>query len=368
MITVIKQGIILERTENYFENQGVSNPAVFQQGETLHMLYRAIQTGNYSSIGYCRLQGPLQVVKRNCVPLLKPGTIEESHGIEDPRIVNIGRLYYLTFTSYNGITALGSLSTSNDLVHFHRKGIIVPKISFHTFKLLSASRGGLNAKYEYYHNSRSGSTSFEKMPIWDKDVVFFPRKINNRFYFLHRIRPDIQIVSVSSIGELTRKFWRNYLLNFDRNILMRPKFAHEISYIGAGAPPIETKEGWLLIYHGVSSSGKGYIYCACAALLDLGDPFREIARLPYALITPDLDHELKGTVNNVVFPTGTSLFGDKLYIYYGAADSCIGCASVSLNELLEELLRHKGSSIGECLIFNKPKGTGQSSRIEYTPI
>lgn len=340
MISVIKVGIILERTKNYFENQGVSNPAVFQRGETVHMLYRAMQRGNYSSIGYCRLQGPLRIVKRNCTPLLKPSTKQESHGIEDPRITMIGKHYYLTFTSYDGYTALGSLATSKDLVHFRRKGIIVPKVSFSKFKLLAESHGAISPKYKLYHTGRSESKSNKKMLIWDKDVVFFPRKINSKFYFLHRIRPDIQIVSVCSLQELTKDFWMNYLLNFDSNILMRPMYDHEISYIGAGAPPIETKEGWLIIYHGVSSTSQGNIYCGCAALLALDDPSRELARLPYPLLTPALNHEIKGAVNNVVFPTGTSLFGDTLYIYYGAADTSIACASLSLKELLCELLQH----------------------------
>lgn len=363
MIKVIKEGIILERTKNSFENQGVSNPAVFQQGKTVHMLYRAIQTGNYSSIGYCRLQGPLRMVKRNSIPLLKPSTKQESHGIEDPRIVMIGRRYYLTFTSYNGQTALGSLATSKDLVHFHRKGIIVPMVSFSKFQLLAESSGAIDPKYKLYHTNRPESKSYEKQLIWDKNVVFFPRKINNNFYFMHRIRPDIQIVSVSSLGELTRDFWLNYLLHLDSNILMRPIYAHEISYIGAGAPPIETKEGWLLIYHGVCRTSHGNVYCGCAALLDLDNPLREIARLPYPILTPDLDHEKNGAVNNVVFPTGTSLFGDTLYIYYGAADTSIACASLSLNELLCELLLHSCKRDMKPPIFTNSLGANENSPI-----
>ena len=74
------------------------------------------------------------------------------------------------------------------------------------------------------------------------------------------------------------------------------------------------------------------------ALLDLENPTREIARLPYPLFSPEFDYELKGEVNNVCFPTGTTLFGDTLYIYYGAADDKIACASVSLTALLHELM------------------------------
>lgn len=87
----------------------------------------------------------------------------------------------------------------------------------------------------------------------------------------------------------------------------------------------------MLIYHGAEETDKGPVYSACAAaLMDLNNPLKEIARLPYALFSPQYKWELKGVVNNVVFPTGTA--------HYGAADERIACASVSLSALLAELL------------------------------
>ena len=68
--------------------------------------------------------------------------------------------------------------------------------------------------------------------------------------------------------------------------------------------------------------------------------YKVIARLPYALFSPKYEWELKGEVNNVVFPTGTALFGNTLFIYYGAADTLIACASVNFSELVAELLKH----------------------------
>jgi beta-1,2-mannobiose phosphorylase / 1,2-beta-oligomannan phosphorylase len=179
--------------------------------------------------------------------------------------------------------------------------------------------------------------------LWDKNVIFFPRRINGKLCFLHRVRPDIQIVAVNDLNELTNEFWVDYFLRFDENILLSPKYQHEVSYIGGGCPPIETEHGWLLIYHGVHDTIKGYVYSACAALLDLQDPQKEIARLPYALFKPEHDWELKGEVDNVCFPTGTYLSKDTLYIYYGAADEQIACASVSISALVEELLLNKNN-------------------------
>lgn len=180
-----------------------------------------------------------------------------------------------------------------------------------------------------------------KLLVWDKDVIFFPRRINDRLYFLHRIKPDIQIASVNELSDLNESFWKNYLLNFFNNIILAPKYDHEISYIGGGCPPIETAEGWLVIYHGVHNTTNGYVYSACAALLDLENPEIEIARLPYPLFKPETAWELSGEVDRVCFPSGTAIFGDTLYIYYGAADEQIACASVSLNALLAELLNFR---------------------------
>ena len=145
-------------------------------------------------------------------------------------------------------------------------------------------------------------------------------------------------MTVNDLNELTREFWEDYFLHLHEHIVMDSKYPHESSYIGGGCPPIETKHGWLIIYHGVHDTTKGYVYSACAALLDLENPRKEIARLPYALFKPEHHWELKGEVNNVVFPTGTALFDDTLYIYYGAADEQIACASLSLKELVKELI------------------------------
>jgi predicted GH43/DUF377 family glycosyl hydrolase len=335
MVEVKKEGIILNKTNLGFENEGVLNPAVIKEGNSVHLFYRAVRKGNYSTIGYCELEGPLKIKYRQDTPVFIPHNNNESQGVEDPRIVKIDNLYYLTYTAYDGINALGALATSIDLKHFERKGLIVPTIVFDEFKRLAECSGKVNKKY--FRHARHFKPE-EKVFLWDKNVIFFPRRINNKLHFLHRIRPGIQLVAVNKIEDLTKEFWENYLLHFNEHIILSTKHKHEISYIGGGCPPIETPLGWLLIYHGVHDTTKGYVYTACAALLDLENPRIEIARLPYPLFKPEHDWELKGEVNNVCFPTGTAIFDDTLYIYYGAADERIACASVSLTELLAELL------------------------------
>ena len=341
MVTVKKEGILIKETFLPFEDDGVLNPAVMQEGNTVHMFYRAVRKGNYSTIGYCKFDGPLKLTERSETPLLIPQFDYESHGVEDPRIVKIDELYYLTYTAYDGVNAMGALATSTELKQFERHGIIVPRFSYDEFKRLAECNAPLNEKYKRYEAHNNTHTNLGKIKLlWDKNVVFFPRRINGKLCFLHRIRPDIQITSVNNLAELTKEFWDNYFLHFNENIVLTPKHEHAVSYIGAGCPPVETAHGWLLIYHGVHDTPKGYVYSACAALLDLENPNKEIASLPYALFKPELDWELKGEVNNVVFPTGTALFDDTLYIYYGAADKRIACASVSLKELVNELLSY----------------------------
>ena len=341
MIQVNKEGVILSRTDLDFENQGVLNPAVIKEGKVVNMFYRAVNKGNYSTIGFCQLNGPLKVVSRYNAPVLKPMGDSERRGIEDPRIVKIDNCYHLTYTAYDGFNALGALATTLDLKTYNRHGIIVPVISFPDFKELAERTYKLNEKYSRFAHDKTLVAMKTKLMLWDKDVIFFPRRIANQLYFLHRIKPDIQIASVNELSDLNDVYWREYFLNFKTNILLSPKYEHEISYLGGGCPPIETAAGWLIIYHGVHDTSDGYVYSACAALLDPENPKQEIARLPYPLFEPDQPWELSGEVNSVCFPSGTALFGDTLYIYYGAADERIACASVSLTALIAELLTFK---------------------------
>jgi predicted GH43/DUF377 family glycosyl hydrolase len=343
MINVDKLGILLSKTDLSFEIEGVLNPGVIFADKQIHLFYRAVGIDNYSTIGYCILNTPTSVNIRNEKPLIVPEFEYEKHGVEDPRIVFIEGLYYLTYTAYDGVNALGALATSKDMINWNKLGIIVPQVTYEEFKHLVDTKGAINEKYMRFNEyQKSHDKQDKKTFIWDKNLVFFPRKINGKFCFLHRIKPDIQIiVSFNSISELTVDFWHHYLLKFDEYVVLTPKYKHEVSYIGAGCPPIETSVGWLLIYHGVHDTIKGYVYSACAALLDIENPQKEIARLPYPLFFPEKTWELKGEVNNVCFPTGAIVDNDKLYIYYGAADERIAIASINMQDLLSELILYK---------------------------
>lgn len=333
MVSVRKHGLVLEKRNLDFEIEGVLNPAVLQENGQIHMYYRAVAKGNRSTIGYCEFSDPLTVAERWDHPIVEAEFDYESHGVEDPRIVKIDDLYYLSYCAYDGINAFGAVALSKDGKKFEKQGIVVPQVEGDQFREWLHFSGNINLKYFRLNMGNNY--------VWDKNVIFFPRRIYGKLFFLHRIKPGIQIACVDDLSQLTPEFWQEYLTNLEDYIVLDPHFDHELSYIGNGCPPIETEHGWLLIYHGVHDVVSGFKYTACAALLDIENPAKEIARLPYALFQPEEDWELKGYVNNVCFPTGTAQVGDELYIYYGAADERIACASVNLPELLEELLKNK---------------------------
>lgn len=265
----------------------------------------------------------------------------ENHGVEDPRIVKIEDTYYMTYTAYDGINAMGALATSKDLIHFEKHGIITPRVNYEEYECFVTCCNGnkLNPKYHYYYNlfAQIGLVADDFRMLRDKDVVLFPRKINGKYAMLHRIWPGIQIVYFDDWKDLTKSFWKEYLKNLTDYIVLDPKSIFEVNYIGAGGPPIETNDGWLLIYHGVQETLTGRTYHTMAALLQIDKPEIEISRLLRPLFSPTKDWERKGVCNNVVFPTGHALFEDNLYIYYGAADKHIAVAKLNLHELLLEL-------------------------------
>ena len=179
----------------------------------------------------------------------------------------------------------------------------------------------------------------EDVLLWEKDAFLFPKKFNNKFALIHRILPDIQVIYFDKFSDLTIDYWKKYLKKLPEHIILEPKYWFESRNIGGGCPPVETDKGWLLIYHAVQDSDVGKFYRVGVALLDKENPCKELARLENPLFSPREDWEIHGDVANIVFPSGTAIFDDKLYIYYGAADKRIAVASVNIKELLNELLK-----------------------------
>ncbi|MBN1503043.1 winged helix-turn-helix domain-containing protein [Candidatus Woesearchaeota archaeon] len=337
MVSVKKEGVILEATDLEFENQAVLNPACIKDKNNVHMFYRAVGKDFRSCVGYCKLDGPLKVAQRSQKPILFPENDYEKQGVEDPRIVCIDETYYMLYTAYDGKNALIAYAVSKDLIKWEKKGVISPKIKYNDVREIF-----LNSKLKdryFFFKSFYKEVKGEDVLLWEKDAILFPKKINGKFALIHRILPDIQVIYFDDFKQLAdMDYWKRYLETLPNYIILEPKYWYESRNIGGGCPPIETEKGWIFIYHAVQNAENYRVYHAAAALLDKANPTKIRGRLEKPLFSPELDWELQGDVNNVVFPEGAAIFDDRLYIYYGAADKRIGVASVSTAELLNELL------------------------------
>lgn len=340
-VKIKKLGLILKPTDNIFEQKAVLNPAIYQDGKTVHMFYRAVDELHSSTIGYAKLDGPTKIVERWNKPFMKRERAYESKGIEDPRITKIGKIFYMTYVAHDAKNAVTAYAEGTNLFNLKKRGIISPKLTYDEVgKLLQPQH--LKDRYflfESYYEELSG----KDVLLWEKDIFFFPRKVKGNYVMIHRVLPDIQAVYFKDFKQLKSKiFWRKYMKKLADHVVLENRYWYESRNIGGGTPPIEVPEGWLIIYHAVEELNRARIYHAAAALLDKKNPTKVIGRLDHPLFSPETAWETKGYVNNVVFPTGTTQFGKYLYIYYGAADSSIAVARVPLRQLIKKLLRAGG--------------------------
>ncbi|MDW7679599.1 MAG: glycosidase [bacterium] len=290
--------------ENPWESRAVLNPATIRDGDEIHMLYRAVQGENLSTIGYAKLDRNSKIVERRNQPVIKRTKPFERQGCEDPRIVKLNGVYYIFYSGYDGKEVRVCAASTRDFVKYDKYGVIIPD-------------------------------------VWNKDAMIFPEPVNGKIIFIHRIEPNIQFAYFDNIEQLLfpdKNYWQKYLSRLEEFTVLRPKFDWESKKIGGGPPPIKTAKGWLLIYHGVDDN---LVYRAGAALLDLNNPQKVIARSPVPILEPEREYELTGDVPNVVFPEGTAVFDDTLYVYYGGADKVIGLATINLPEFIDELTTYK---------------------------
>lgn len=167
----------------------------------------------------------------------------------------------------------------------------------------------------------------------NRNGVLFPRKINESFFMLSRPSDNNHTpfgdIYISQSPDMT--YWGKHRL------VMKATTGWQSLKIGAGPIPIETDEGWLMIYHGVLRSCNGYVYSFGAALLDIDQPWKVIARNKNYLLSPQKDYECLGDVPNVVFPCSTlyDKASGRMAIYYGGADTVVCMAFAKIKELIE---------------------------------
>ncbi len=221
----------------------------------------------------------------------------EKFGIEDCRVSKLAETYYLTYTavSENGVGV--GLRTTQDWKTFENKGMIFPP-----------------------HN---------------KDCAIFEELINNKFYALHRpSSPQIGGNYIWLAESPDGVHWGNH-----KCIVKTRKDMWDSGRVGAGAAPIKTKQGWLEIYHGANAENQ---YCLGAFLMDSDDPSKVLARTLEPIMFPTENYELNGFFGYVVFTNGHIVEGDKLTVYYGAADEFVCGAHFSIAEILSVLSFNDG--------------------------
>jgi predicted GH43/DUF377 family glycosyl hydrolase len=226
---------------------------------------------------------------------------EEIWGIEDPRITWVEELerYAITYTAYSTSGPLVSLALTNDFRTFERKGVI--------------------------------------MPPEDKDAALLPRRINGRWALLHR--------PVPGFAGTKANIWLSYSPDLkhwgDHCVVLEARRGAwwDANKIGLSPQPIETPEGWLIIYHGVRQTAGGCLYRLGLALLDLEQPCRVIRRSHEWVFGPQQPYERVGDVGDVVFPCGViyNPQNGEIRMYYGAADTCLALAIGNLDDLLDWL-------------------------------
>ena len=269
-------------------------------GDTL-LLVRVEDRRGISHLTVARSHDGLTNWRIDSQPTLMPDPAnypEEIWGIEDPRITWVPELdrYVITYTSYSTSGPLVSLALTKDFQEFERKGAILPPE--------------------------------------DKDAALLPRRFNGRWVLIHR--------PVSGSPGSRANIWLSYSPDIkhwgDHCVVLEARRGSwwDANKIGLSPQPIETPEGWLIIYHGVRTTPAGCLYRLGLALLDLEMPCRVIRRGDEWVFGPGATYERVGDVGDVVFPCGVihDPATDELRMYYGVADTAIALATGNVRELL----------------------------------
>lgn len=271
---------------NPWEALNVFNPAVIYHQGLFHMLYRAQGLDYVSSLGYAVSPDGLQF-NRLREPVLAPEGPEERRGVEDPRVtyMEAENRFIMAYTAYSDLGTTPMFAESENLITWQRIGPLV--------------RGEEN-----------------------KDHVLFPRKIDGKYFSFHRRPPAIGYALSDD------------LLHWDlQGSIIKPRpGAWDNNRVGAGGVPIETDEGWLVIYHAYDQD---HIYRLSACLLDLEKPWQVIHRARDFFMEPREIWEQKGDVPNVVFSCANPMVNDTVYLYYAGADRMIGLATAKLTDVID---------------------------------
>jgi predicted GH43/DUF377 family glycosyl hydrolase len=287
-----------------YRANSVFNAAATEVDDKILLLARVEDFRGISHLTAARSQDGISKWQIDAAPTLKPEPEkypEELWGIEDPRITWIEEMgeWAICYTAYSQGGPLVSLALTSNFKTFQRLGPV--------------------------------------MPPEDKDAALFPVKFNGLWAMLHRPVPRSSMLGahiwISFSPNL--KHWGEH----QEIIPARQGGWWDANKIGLCSPPLWTKAGWLILYHGVRTTASGSIYRLGLALLDLENPVKVIRRTDEWIFGPKEHYEREGDVDDVVFPCGWVVKDGKVLIYYGAADSRLCLATADLDELVEFVLK-----------------------------
>lgn len=301
-----KGPLIVPRKDVPWESKAIFNPACIEINGVISILYRAMSEDNTSVMGIALTKNGTKIIYQGDDPAYVPREYFEekripggNSGCEDPRLTQIGNTIYVYYTAYNGITP-----PSVAMSCISKKDFVDRKWNWSKPVLVTADG------------------------VDDKDGCLHPELIKGKYMLFHRVNNYICI----DYGKTPAFTERNSFKNIP--LLLPRKGMWDSKKVGISAPPIKTKKGWILLYHGVSENS---VYRVGAALLDLKDPTIVISRTTDYIFSPLDEHDLTGQVNNVVFPCGAVLRNGKILMYYGGADSVVDVAEIKLEEILKIL-------------------------------
>ena len=279
-----------------WEAAGTFNPAVIMHEGKFIMLYRAQDKSGTSRLGYAESKNGIDFTQRG-EPVFTPVTeYERDGGVEDPRLVQFGDTYYLTYTGYNQTDAQLCLATSKDLIHWERKGVIIP-----------ANKGNWNVK-------------------WTKSGAIVPGQIQGKYwmYFLGTSADGKDQGGLASSTDLLH--WTEATKT--PALPVRPgKFDARVAE--PGPSPILTDKGLVLIYNGADEK---LVYRTGIAVFDRNDPRKLVWRSEQPVFAPEKDWEKVGQVPKVVFVEGMIERSGRFWFYYGGADKYVGAAEAKFSQ------------------------------------
>lgn len=281
---------ILSPQGDTWESAGTFNPAVVLRDGKFVMLYRAQDKQGTSRLGYAESTDGIHFTRRPDPVLSPEADYEKGGGVEDPRLIQFGETYYLTYTGYNTKDAQLCLATSKDLVHWERQGVILP-----------AYKGNWNVG-------------------WTKSGAIAPEKIDGKYwmYFLGTSADKTDQMGLAYSTDL-----RHWSEATNTPVLPRRPGQFDSRVVEPGPAPLMTKDGIVLVYNGADDK---LVYRTAIAVFDRKDPRKLLYRSEQPIFTPEKDWEKVGQVPNVVFVEGMAKQGSRYLFYYGGADKYVGVA------------------------------------------